>query len=220
MTTTDEQWLARRAKVLRQELSRRGYDVDAATAGKLVDTRRQELAGERGLSAAQARRCVTDKMLELYAVQLACAAGATVNPDRLSAPEVDLAVEEGSEPVVALHSVGPTGKPRFDGAMFGPVLVALIEAAKVHAFDNACATLDVLAVAGRFADNIRLGLETQASSMNADDLSLAELMLRTTADRLTAGRDDDDDVAIFDQRTARTLHAAAGTLRSLLDYVR
>ena len=121
---------------------------------------------------------------------------------------------------VALHSIGPTGKPRFDGAVFGTVLVALIEAAKVYALDDACSTYEVLRVAGRFADNIRQGLEQRQSRMDVNDLAVALTILRRTDELLTTDRSDDDDLADIDRATAECLSAAAAKIEGMLEFVR
>ena len=120
---------------------------------------------------------------------------------------------------VALHSIGPTGKPRFDGAIFGAVLVALIDAAKVYTFDDTCSTYEVLRVAGRFADNIRQGLEERHSRMDVNDLAIAMTILRRTGALLTTDGRDDDDLADIDAETATRLLAAAGMIEGMLAFV-
>ena len=120
-TVNDEDWLLDRATLLRSLLRNFGVPVDECIAVAIVDSRRQQIAEERGMTPARARRSVTDSiLLRLAAV---------------------IAMQEGAAPeFVHVHS-------SLDGQLIVDTVMALTDVASAVALDDPCAVLDILSVA-------------------------------------------------------------------------
>ncbi|MCU1676420.1 MAG: hypothetical protein JWM93_1178 [Frankiales bacterium] len=105
----------------------------------------------------------------------------------------------------------------YDGGHIACAVVALIEAAKIHFFDNQVAALDVLRLAGRLAAKVSCGMATHGStSVRVEDIGLAEAMLLITATMVESGEAMPSDVTLDARAVASTLRQASDALDSML----